>query len=93
MDEVGHDPLVKVLPTQVRVPAGGEDFVVRVLNTDQGRVKRATTEVKHKHVLLGAGLAEAERKSRLAYSTTEVGEGWDVVRATARSNKDHTSCW
>merc|ERR1719416_342469 len=45
LDEVLHDPLVKVLPTQVSVSVGGHDLEDSVVYGEQRHVEGSSTQV------------------------------------------------
>mmetsp|Transcript_7182 Transcript_7182/g.16844 ORF Transcript_7182/g.16844 Transcript_7182/m.16844 type:complete len:179 (-) Transcript_7182:2538-3074(-) len=52
LDKVLHDPLVKVLPSQMCISMGSQDFKRTIINVQEGDIKRSATQIKYKHVLV-----------------------------------------
>ena len=59
LNEVLHDPLVKVFPTQVSVAVGGHHFKDAVVNGEKGDIKGSTSQVKNQDVLLALSFVQA----------------------------------
>lgn len=57
-DEVLHDALVEVLTSQVSVAVRGHDFEHAIVDGQEGDVKGATAQIKHKDVLLAVPLVQ-----------------------------------